>query len=118
MVVGSLVRKDHRDQQRRTARNAHRDPPLRRTHLRMTTVRRLLIALLASCACSAAVTGVALADGDDVLRDCNDNGKLDQKYGQGDLRDRQYSVRRNSDRVRRHQRRRAPVKPDHGRHHG
>jgi len=53
----------------------------------MTTARRLLIALLAVCACLGALVPVALADGDDVLRDCNDNGTLDKDYSQGDLRD-------------------------------
>lgn len=67
---------------------SHRTDPLpRRAPLRMTTARRLLIALLATCLCAVAPAGVALADGDDVLRDCNDNGKLDKGYSQGDLRD-------------------------------
>ncbi len=69
--------------QRRTARIPVRDAH----HLRMTTARRLLIALLSTCLCAVAPTGVALADGEDVLRDCNDNGKLDKGYSQGDLRD-------------------------------
>lgn len=50
------------------------------------TLRRITTILLAVCACLAAPTA-ALADGDAVLRDCNDNGKLDKKYKQSEYRD-------------------------------
>jgi len=50
------------------------------------TLRRIVTILLAACACLGA-PAAALADGDAVLRDCNDNGKLDKKYKQSEYRD-------------------------------
>jgi len=50
------------------------------------TLRRTAAHVLAVCACLAA-PAAALADGDRVLRDCNDNGKLDKQYKQSDYRD-------------------------------
>lgn len=50
------------------------------------TLRRISTILLAVCACLAA-PAAALADGDAVLRDCNDNGKLDKRYKQSEYRD-------------------------------
>jgi hypothetical protein len=50
------------------------------------TLHRITIILLALCVCLGA-PAAALADGQAVLRDCNDNGKLDKKYKQSDYRD-------------------------------
>ena len=50
------------------------------------TLRRISTILLALCACLVA-PAAAFADGDAVLRDCNDNGKLDKKYKQSEYRD-------------------------------
>lgn len=52
----------------------------------MTIARRLAIALLALCAAFAVPAGVASADRDAVLQDCQD-GKLDSQHSRGDLRD-------------------------------
>jgi len=54
------------------------------------SVRHPLITLLTACACLLAlalVPSLALANGEDVLRDCNDNGKLDKQYKQSEYRD-------------------------------
>lgn len=50
------------------------------------TLRRISTILLALFACLGA-PAVAHADGDAVLRDCNDNGKLDKRYKQSEYRD-------------------------------
>lgn len=48
---------------------------------------RRLIPLLLALAAALLAPAAALADGEDVLRDCNDNGKLDKRYSQGEYRD-------------------------------
>lgn len=80
MSVASSVRTQGTS--RRTARMAVRGAH----HLRMTTARRLVIALLALCAGLGVPVGVASADRDAVLQDCQD-GRLDQGHSRGDLRD-------------------------------
>jgi hypothetical protein len=47
-------------------------------------LRRILIPLLVAL---AAVPATASASGRDVLRDCNDNGRLDKQYSQADYSD-------------------------------
>ena len=58
--------------------------PTSRIPLMRLTLRRILIPLLVAL---AAVPVTASAAGRDVLRDCNDNGRLDKQYSQGDYAD-------------------------------
>ncbi len=58
--------------------------PTSRIPLMRLTLRRILIPLLVAL---AAVPAAASASGRDVLRDCNDNGRLDKQYSQGDYAD-------------------------------
>jgi hypothetical protein len=48
---------------------------------------RHIVLLLAAIVCAFAVAAPALADGDDVIRDCYDDGKLDGSYSQEELDD-------------------------------
>jgi hypothetical protein len=48
---------------------------------------RHIVLLLAAIACALAVASPALADSDDVIRDCYDDGKLDGSYTQEELDD-------------------------------
>ncbi len=53
----------------------------------MPSHRRSLAALIAGCTLVIAPASAHAANGEAVLRDCNDNGKLDKKYSQSDYRD-------------------------------
>ena len=48
---------------------------------------RHIVLLLAAIVCALAVAAPALADSDDVIRDCYDDGKLDGSYTQEELDD-------------------------------
>ena len=52
----------------------------------MLRLRHILL-LCAALVALAAVPAPALADGDDVIRDCYDDGKLDNEYSREDLED-------------------------------
>ncbi len=53
----------------------------------MPSCRRSFLAALTGCAVALSPASALAANGQAVLRDCNDNGKLDKKYSQADYRD-------------------------------
>lgn len=68
-------------------RAAPRRPGVRGARRTVMSDLRRLIPLLLALAVALLAPAAALADGEDVLRDCNDNGKLDKRYSQGEYRD-------------------------------